>query len=62
VRCAPRDRPPRPLVLDGVYVGPSHSLEGFLALPPPETEDVARILTGTARRILRLIERDGIDG
>ncbi len=32
-----------------------------MALPPPETEDVARVLAGTARRILRLLERDGVD-
>ena len=29
---------------------------------PPETEDVARVLAGTARRIQRVLERDGIDG
>jgi len=49
------------LVLDGVYPGPSHSLGSFVPLPPPETEDVARILAGTARRILRVVERRGID-
>ncbi len=41
------------LVLDGVYAGPSHSPGDFAALPPPETEDVACVLAGTARRILR---------
>lgn len=35
------------LVLDGVYLGPSHSLGDFAAVPPPETEeDVARVLAG----------------
>ena len=49
------------LVLDGVYPGPSHGLGSFVPLPPPETEDVARILAGTARRILRVLERRGPD-
>ncbi len=50
------------LVLDGVYVGPSHSPGDFVALPPPETDDVAHVLAGTARRILRVLERHEIDG
>ena len=45
------------LVLDGVYVGPLQGPGDFVALPPPSTEDVARVLAGTARRILRLLER-----
>jgi hypothetical protein len=49
------------LVLDGVYPGPSHDLGSFVPLPPPATEDVARVLAGTARRILRIIERRGLD-
>jgi len=49
------------LVLDGVYPGPSHNLGSFVPLPPPKTEDVARILAGTARRILRVIERRSLD-
>jgi hypothetical protein len=49
------------LVLDGVYPGPSHDLGTFVPLAPPETEDVARVLTGTARRILRVLERRGLD-
>ncbi|MBK7951839.1 MAG: transposase [Deltaproteobacteria bacterium] len=49
------------LVLDGVYAGPSHRPGDFAALPPPQTEDVARVLAGTAKRILRLLERRGID-
>ncbi len=50
------------LVLDGVYGGPSHSPGDFEALPPPETKDVARILEGTASRILRQLERSRGDG
>jgi len=49
------------LVLDGVYPSPSHDLGTFVSLPPPETEDVARILAGTARRILRVLERRDLD-
>jgi len=49
------------LVLDGVYPGPSHDLGSFVPLPPPETEDVGRVLAGTARRILRVLERRGLD-
>jgi len=49
------------LVLDGVYPGPSHDLGSFAALPPPESEDVARVLAGTARRIIRIVERRGLD-
>ncbi len=48
-------------MLDGVYAGPSHNPGAFVALPPPETEDVARVLAGTARRILRRLERSGVD-
>ena len=53
------------LVLDGVYAGPAHTPGPFLPLPPPETEDVARVMAGTARRTMRLVEgrgqRDGLD-
>ena len=49
------------LVLDGVYPGPAHDLGSFVPLPPPETEDVGRVLAGTARRILRIVERRGFD-
>ncbi len=48
------------LVLDGVYAGTSSDLGPFAPLPAPETEDVARVLAGTARRILRRFERKGI--
>jgi len=44
------------LVLDGVYAGPAHSPGPFLPLPPPDTQDVARVMAGTARRMMRLIE------
>ncbi len=44
------------LVLDGVYPGPAHSPGPFLPLPPPETDDVARVMAGTARRVMRLVE------
>jgi hypothetical protein len=47
------------LVLDGVYPGPSHELRSFV--PPPETEDVERVLAGTARRILRILSRRSLD-
>ena len=48
------------LVLDGVYTGTSSAPGPFSPLPPPETEDVARVLAGTARRVLRRFERKGI--
>ena len=49
------------LVLDGVYTGTSSEPGPFSPLPPPETEDVARVLAGTARRILRRLERSGVE-
>lgn len=49
------------LLLDGVYEGPAHSPGHFRALDPPETEDVARVLAGTARRIRRQLERSGLE-
>ncbi len=45
------------IVLDGVYGGPPHAPGPFLPLPPPTTEDVARVMAGTARRVMRLLER-----
>jgi hypothetical protein len=47
------------LVLDGVYAGTSSQPGAFAPLPPPETEDVARVLAGTARRIRRRLESSG---
>ncbi len=49
------------LLLDGVYEGPAHSPGCFRALDPPEAEDVARVLAGTARRIRRELERSGVE-
>ncbi len=48
-------------VLDGVYLGPSYSPGDFAALPPPETEDVARVLARTESGILRRLEGSGVD-
>ena len=50
------------LVLDGVYPGPAHNPGRFVPLPPPETEDVARVMEGTARRMMRLLEMRGLEG
>ncbi|MHA7836754.1 MAG: transposase [bacterium] len=49
------------LVLDGVYEGAAHAPGRFLALDPPEIDDVARVLAGTARRIRRRLERSGAE-
>ena len=49
------------LVLDGVYAGPAHSPGPFLPLPPVDTEDVARVMAGTARRLMRLLKRRGLE-
>jgi hypothetical protein len=49
------------IVLDGVYVGPPHAPGPFLPLPPPELEDVTRVMAGTARRVMRLLEKRGLD-
>ncbi len=48
-------------MLDGVYAGRTDDLGSFLSLPPPQTEDVQRVLAGTARRIRRIFERRGLD-
>ncbi len=45
------------LVLDGVYAGPANNPGRFIPLPPPEIEDVARVMTGTALRVMRLLEK-----
>jgi hypothetical protein len=47
------------LVLDGVYEGTAGSPGRFHPLDPPETDDVARVLAGTARRIRRRLESSG---
>ena len=49
------------LVLDGVYEGGASSPGPFRPLDPPETDDVARVLVGAARRIWRRIELLGGD-
>ncbi len=49
------------LVLDGVYEGGAGSPGRFHPLDPPETDDVARVLAGTARRIRRRLEILGIE-
>jgi len=43
-----------------VYAGPVHAPGPFLPLPPPETEDVARVMAGTAQRVMRLLEKRGL--
>jgi hypothetical protein len=49
------------IVLDGVYGGPPHAPGPFLPLPPPTTGDVARVMAGTARRVMRLIKKRGLE-
>jgi hypothetical protein len=49
------------LVLDGVFAGPAHDPGPFLPLPPPETEDVARVMAATARRVMRCLEKRGLE-
>ena len=46
------------LALDGVYTYVTDLTENprFLPLPPPSDDEVARVLSGTARRIHRLLE------
>ncbi|MBW2243537.1 MAG: transposase [Deltaproteobacteria bacterium] len=46
------------LVLDGVYTYTAGHGQAprFLLLPPPNADEVARVLAGTARRIQRLLE------
>jgi len=49
------------LVIDGVYVvPPRHPQVRFFALPAPSTEEVARVLADTVRRITRALERAGL--
>ena len=50
------------LALDGVYAGPNYCPGNFLPLPPPSTDHVARVMAGTARRIMRLLEKRGFEG
>lgn len=46
-------------MLDGVYARPAHPPGPYLPLPTPETEDVARVIARTARRVIRLVENRG---
>jgi hypothetical protein len=43
------------LALDGVYTCDKGNAMRFLPLPPPNPDEVARVLAGTARRIARLV-------
>jgi hypothetical protein len=43
------------LALDGVYTRDEGNATRFLPLPPPDPDEVARVLAGTARRIARLL-------
>jgi len=43
------------LALDGVYATGAGAPTRFLPLPPPNADEVARVLAGTARRIARLL-------
>ncbi len=49
------------IVPDGVYNGPPHAPGPFLPLPPPRFEDVTRVMAGTARRVIRLLEKRGLE-
>jgi len=49
------------IVLDGVYGGPPHAPGPFIPLPPPALEDITRVMAGTARRVMRLLEKRGLD-
>ena len=51
------------LALDGVYTGTvlEPGPPRFLPPPPPSSDEVARVLAGTARRVHRLIERRAAD-
>jgi len=44
------------LVLDGVYELVAGAPTRFVPLPPPDADEVARVLAGTARRISRVLE------
>ncbi len=48
------------LVLDGIYPGAAHTPGSFKPLPAPETDDVARVMAGTARRVMRVLEKRGL--
>jgi hypothetical protein len=48
------------LVLDGVYESNPFDPPRFRPLPPPDDEEVARVVSRVARRIARLLERHGL--
>ena len=48
------------LVLDGVYAPGANGSVRFLPLPPPDDEEVARVVGRVARRIAHLLERRGL--
>ncbi|MCP5068580.1 MAG: IS91 family transposase [bacterium] len=49
------------ILLDGVYGGPPHAPGPFIPLPPPTLEDITRVVAGTARRVMRLLEKRGLE-
>ena len=48
------------LVLDGVYEVTGAGPTRFHPLPPPDDEEVARVVVATARRLARLLEARGL--
>ena len=47
--------------LDGVYADPNHTgTPEFFPLPEPDDEEVARVIAGSARGIIRLLQRRGL--
>jgi hypothetical protein len=49
------------IVLDGVYGGPPHAPGPFIPLPPPALEDITRVMAETARRVMRLLQKRGLE-
>ena len=58
LRRAPIGGPPGLHATTGVYLGRvgTEAPPRFLPLPPPDPDEVARVLAGTARRIAKLVE------
>lgn len=48
-------------MLDGVYAADEFRRIRFYRLPPPDDAEVARVTARIARRIVRLLERRGLD-
>ncbi|MBW1886568.1 MAG: transposase zinc-binding domain-containing protein [Deltaproteobacteria bacterium] len=40
---------------------PPHAPGPFLPLPPPGLDDIVRVMAGTARRVIRLLEKRGLE-